>query len=240
MVKRLPSIKVRIVDLLQGEYSPGSREDMSPSFVVTSFGDKVSRVSLVATVTDSFASEDENYAAITVDDGTEEIRLKAFSEDTNILNVEQGNLIHAIGKVKEYNGEIYINAEVAKVVKDANYESWHKLKLLQRLAESKQRADQLRQLSEEMEKDELLKHAKSEFGMEPQQVEVILKKRPIDYKPKVLELIESLDAGEGVEIRKLFEVTDLQEHILESTVNELLTEGYIYEPTAGVIRRVSG
>lgn len=60
----------------------------------------------------------------------------------------------------------------------------------------------------------------------------------IDYKPKILEIIESMDKGEGVEIGKIFEVVDLPERLVENAINELLGSGQLYEPSPGKFRKV--
>lgn len=64
------------------------------------------------------------------------------------------------------------------------------------------------------------------------------KKLEVDYKPKILEVIQSLDTGEGVEVGKLSKVLDLPEHIIENTIDELLNNGSIYEPKVGFFKRV--
>ena len=55
-VQRLTAKKVQISDIVNGKYFPGNKEEMKPSYVITPFGQKISRVNLVATVTDKFLS----------------------------------------------------------------------------------------------------------------------------------------------------------------------------------------
>lgn len=235
--------KVRIFDIVNGRYFPGSKEEMKPSYIITPFGQRVSRVNLVATVTDKFLSDDENYSAITIDDGTEAIRVKTFKEDVDLLrNIEPGEFVLVIGKTKEYNGEIYINGEVVRKVQDPNYENLRNIEILSQLVESKKITDEIKSLTEKMSEDELRLHAKNEFGIDEECLQVILENlkvvKEIDYKPKMLELINSLDEGKGVEIGKILELSDLPENVIENTIDELRTSGYIFEPSPGVLRRV--
>src|SRR4030042_3501748 len=99
---RMPAKKVRIFDIANGRYFPGSKEDMKPDYGITPLGEKVSRVNLVATVTQKFLSDDGGYSSITIDDGTDAIMVKAFRETVPLfMGVEPGSLILIIGKVKE-------------------------------------------------------------------------------------------------------------------------------------------
>jgi hypothetical protein len=51
-------------------------------------------------------------------------------------------------------------------------------------------------------------------------------------------LINSLDEGSGVEIGKILELSDLPENVIENAINELLGSGMLYEPRAGVLKKV--
>lgn len=238
--KRLPAKKVRIFDIVNGKYFPGSKEEMRPSYLITSLGEKVSRVNLVASVTEKFLSEDGNYSAITIDDGSEAIRVKAFREAVDLLRgIEQGDLVLVIGKIKEFNGEIYINGEVVRKDIDKNLESLRKLEILDKTIQQKKIAEEIKNLSTQISEEELKSYAEK-YSMDSESLQMILesKKLEIDYKPKILEVIETLDTGEGVEIGKLFEVLDLPEHVIENTLDDLLNQGFIFEPTVGRIKKV--
>lgn len=241
--KRMTAKKVRIVDLISGRYFAGSKEEMKPSYVITPFGEKISRVNLIGSVIDKFVNEDETYSSTTLDDGTDAIRLKAFKEDTQVLKeLELGDLILAIGKVKEYNGEVYVNAEVVKKLKDANFENLRKLEILKELVGQKKMLDEIRDLIEQLSEDELKEYVKNKFGLDEESLQVIVEnlrvRKEIDYKPKILEVIKALDEGKGVEIGKIFQLSDLPENVIESAIDELLANGSLFEPTAGVLKIV--
>lgn len=239
--KRLTAKKVRIFDLVNGKFSPGSKEEMKPSYLITSLGQKISRVNIVATIIDKFLSEDENYATITIDDGTETIRVKAFRESVQLIKkFEVGDLILVIGKLKEYAGEIYINAEIVKKV-EANYEILRKLEILSELINQRKIAKEIIELSSQLSEEELKEYTSKKFGIGEEELEFMLlnqKAREINYKPKILELIENLDSGEGVEVSKIFEICNLPEQIIENAIDELLASGLLYEPRAGILKKV--
>jgi RPA family protein len=240
--KRLTARKSRIVDIVSGNFFPGSKEDMKSSYVITPFGQKISRINLVATVIDKFLSEDGNYSSITVDDGTEAIRVKAFKEDVEMMkNIEPGNLILAIGKVKAYNNEVYVNGEIVRKV-EPNFETLRKVEILKELAGQKKNVDEIKKLIDQMSEEELKEYVQNKFGMDEETLQVVRENlnvvKEIDYKPKILELIESLDEGSGVEISKILEISNLPENVIENAINELMGSGFLYEPKVGVLKKV--
>jgi hypothetical protein len=230
---RLTAKKVRVSDVLNGKFFYGSKEGMKPSYVI-SLGMKFSRANLVGTVTDKFFSEDGSYASLTIDDGTGAIRIKGFREKTALLAaVEKGDLVLAVGKVKEYNGERYVNCEVVRKI-DINYESLRKLEIAEELQKQKKLVENARSDLEKMNEEEV----KEKYGIDEEVLQAIRETVEVDYKPKVLEILSSLDEGDGVEIAKLFEIVSLPENVIEKTLDELISEGYVYEPTPGKIKKI--
>lgn len=242
-IRRMTAKKVRISDIANGKYFPGSKEEMKPSYVINPFGQKISRVNIIATVTEKFVSEDRNYSSIVIDDGTESIRVKTFKDGVSLLeNIESGELVLTIGKIKEYNGEVYINGEVVKKVKDLNHENLRKIEILNELVKNKKMVEEIKNSVEKMSEGELKEYAKNKFGIDEENLKVVLENlkvgKEVDYKPKMLELIESLDEGRGVEIGKILELSDLPENVIERTIDELRASGDVYEPNPGVLKKV--
>ena len=88
-------------------------------FVCLELSDKkIVRVNILANCIDKFVSEGEKkYAALTVDDASGQIRLKAFGDDIGILkDIVQGDTLQIIGNIREWNAELYILPEVVKKV----------------------------------------------------------------------------------------------------------------------------
>lgn len=240
-IRRSPAIKTRIADIVNGKYFSAEKEKMKAAFVITPFGQKISRLNLIATVIDKFIAEDGNYCSLTLDDGTSMIKAKSFKEQVKMLNdFELGDLILLIGKLREYNGEIYINAEATRKILDANFEVLRRLEILQELRMRKKIVDELRNLAEQTSEEELREYAKRKYEIEGEALQFIKESSAIekieDYKPALLEVISRLDEGRGVEINKIFQVANLPETVVENTLNELLANGSLYEPTVGVLK----
>jgi RPA family protein len=251
-----PAKKVRVCDIVGGKFFRGgeshggkprngrgasSGEDID--WVVTPLGEKVSRVNIVGTVVDKFLSEDGRYAALTVDDGSGAIRIKAFGEDVKIFqkffeDFKTAGAVLAIGSVKEYSGEIYVRADVLKKAGPGN-EVFRRLELLDGLVDRKKVVEKLRQMAPHATREALEEYAKR-LGIDRDSVgtvlETALRQEEVDYTPRILEIIKSLDSGEGAEISKIFEFAELPDSATERAVNRLFDSGKIYEPSPGRLR----
>lgn len=240
---RFVAKKVRACDILNGVFFHGSKAEMKPSYVITPLGEKVSRVNLIGTVTDVFLSEDGNYGSVTFDDGTASLRAKVFGEGVRLIkDVAAGNLVLVIGKVKEFSDEVYVNAEIVRRLEDPKYENFRRLEMQKKLNEQKKVVEDIRRVVDEMSEEELSEYVSKKYGMDVESLRVVRENlkvaEEIDYKPKILEIIKSMDRGDGVEISKIFEIVDLPEKVVENAINELLGSGDLFEPTAGRLKLI--
>jgi hypothetical protein len=135
-----------------------------------------------------------------------------------------------------------VNVEIVKKITDVNFESLRKIEILNEIVEQKKAVDEIKDLLDKMSEEELKEYVKDKFGMDEETLNVVRENlrvaKEIDYKPKILELIKSLDEGNGVEIVKIFELSKLPENVIESAVNELLAKGLLFEPMPAVLRVV--
>lgn len=241
---RQTTIKARISDVVNSKFI--KKEGLEPSYVLTELGQKISRANLVGTIVDKFMSEDGNYSSITVDDDSDSIRVKAFKEDSNFFaNLEIGDLVTVIGKVREYADENYIIPEIVKKITDPNYESLHRLEILKQLLKQKKDLENIKKDKDNFRNlEELKTHMKKVYDIDGNTVDAVIESllteegSKEDYKPLLLETLEKLDKGEGIEFKKLLEESKLPENIFEEAVNELLSDGTCYEPSPGVMKKV--
>lgn len=81
-------------------------------------GKKIIRVNLIGNITDKYESEREEgkkYSVITIDDGSGQIKAKAFGDDTKKIEpFSQGQTIVIIGVLRHFNNELYIAPEIIK------------------------------------------------------------------------------------------------------------------------------
>jgi RPA family protein len=239
-MKREPAVKLRIKDIVEGKFVAGEKESMRPNYLITTFGKKVSRVNVLATIVDKFINEEESYISFTLDDGTASIKAKAFKDVVKFVkNLEIGDLAIFIGKIREWNEELYINVEIGRKIDDPNYETYRRLELIREILPYKRMVLELRNMRERMSEEEFLKEAKRKFGLEEEIVRFVIEREKIeekDYKAEVLRVLSELDKGNGVDVMSLFEFMKLPAQTLDSILTELMSEGKIEEVEAGRIR----
>jgi len=124
--KRNIAFKFRIGDLLIGKpIFDGER------FAFIELGDrKIIRVNVVGNIVDRYDSEGEKkYSFLTLDDGSGQIKLKAFGDDVErIKGATQGQTVVVIGVLRNFNNETYISPEIVKEL-DSKYLLVRKLEL---------------------------------------------------------------------------------------------------------------
>jgi RPA family protein len=126
-IQRQTAKKIRVIDLSQGTWVRA--EGMEPSYVETKAGDKVARARILGTLVNRFVAEDGNFASVTLDDGTDTIRAKTFKTTKPLESLNVGDMVDMIGKIREWNDEIYMIPEIVHTVADPNEELLRRLEL---------------------------------------------------------------------------------------------------------------
>jgi RPA family protein len=221
-LKRMTAKKVRIFDIMNGTWV--KKEGMEPSY-----GDQLSRVRIIGTVVSKFIAEDNNFASITVDDGTDTLRAKTFKTAKPIDVIELGNLVEIIAKVREYNEEVYVIPEIVMKIEDPNLEILRKIEIYSDLKK--------RGVSMET-KIEITKPAPMQPASPPPQQtnEEPKKEEGDDLRRQVMEKIEG--STDGISYTDITSSMSANEEDIESVINDLLSEGICYEPTPGKIRKI--
>jgi RPA family protein len=215
-MQRQTARKVRIVDIVSGEWV--KKEGMEPSYVVTPSRESISRARITGTVVGKFVSEDGNFSSVTIDDSTATIRAKLWREIELLNSTQTGDLVSLIGKVREYEGEIYIVPEIIRQV-TPDEEGLFRLEVLAKMKKGPA------PVSAEASAPGAGRETQEPAGTD----ETGLRK-------KVLSVIES--NKEGVKYGDLMQQVGAPEEALEGIINELLGEGVCYEPTPGKIKKI--
>ena len=205
--KRQTAKKVRIIDLVKGEWV--KKEGMEPSYVVTPYGDSVSRARIIGTIVGKFIAEDEGFGSVTLDDATDTIRAKTFKTAKPIEGLEAGKLVEVIGKVREYNEEIYLIPEIITSINDPNMEILRRLEIYNLLRNKDSKALPEKKPSKD-EKEEVRKRVIGILG-------------------------ESKDA---IAFTDLIAKVGGKEDVIEKVIDDILAEGICYEPTPGKIKKI--
>lgn len=141
--KRETAYKLRIGEILRGTpiVEDVPQETADPNQTMTSpvkerfrflelDNKKIIRVNIIANIVDRYVSEgDKKFLTLTIDDGTGQIRIKVFGEDTDkYSDLTQGETILVIGVLRSYNRDLYIMPEIMKKA-DPRYLLVRKLEL---------------------------------------------------------------------------------------------------------------
>lgn len=242
--KRLTAVKARIREITGGRYV--QQEGFNPNFVVTHNGRRLSRVRIQATVVDRFVAESGKFASLTLDDTTDTIRAKVFGALSMIENVPVGDAVFVTGRLKEYQGEVYLVPEIITKSEDPNAEMLFELEIRKESGQWKKKREVVfEHKSQASDMSELKRFLRERFGIEEEEVEDILASEETEAvheektsKEKVLELIARLDDGQGCDYTLLIEQSGMANDAIDSAVEQLLEDGVCFEPKPGKIKKL--
>ena len=245
--RRLTAKKASVGEVINGRFV--KKSGFESSYVLTNLGRRLSRVRVLGLLVDSFLSPDERYATITLDDSTETIRCKAFINVKIFDGFGKGDLIDIFGKLREYNGEIYMMPEIIRKV-DSNFETLRRLELEKIVREQKDKIKKIKELQNQVSDLNELKIAVKEF-MPLEDAEGILEAQDMiesaieektvatnEIKNKILKLIEDLDKGDGTDYKDILDKSGFSENEVDFAIQELLETGICYEPKPGKIKKL--
>jgi len=209
--KRLVAYKIKIDDILNGKYV--KQEGWNPNYIISG-GKQISRVNVIGIVVSKHVGEGASYNSIIIDDGAK-ISARIFDDSRFFEDIEVGDVVMIVGKPREYGQEIYLVPEIVKKIEDKNWIEFRKLEL--------KKQDLLKGV-----KEEVTEIKKDETAAEEIIVEDVKETSKIE---KVLNLIKSMDLGEGVDYQEIIDKING-----EKEIQALLQEGEIYEIRPGRLK----
>ena len=232
--ERAIAIKLNINHILSGTYVKADGKN----YLETTWGVHVSRVHILGTIVrkwvspaDSESKSDRTpQASLTVDDGTETIRLKAWKDDIKIFEDFQiGDIIDVVGHIREYDNEKYIAPEFIKTIENPNWELIHELNIIESLSRVKSNKN-LQQIS--VETQQISVAAQQITPKASASLKSVQNQKSI-FKDKIVELIRNLDEGQGISKNQLKINLKIPEIEFENALTDLINEGTIYQPSSG-------
>ena len=219
------------------------------SYVLTNLGRRLSRIKIMGVVVDKFISPDERYATVTIDDSSETIRCKSFIDVKIINELNNGDLLDVFGRLREYNGEIYVMPEI--IVKAApNFETLRMLELEKITRAQREKIEKIRELKRRTsDVNELRELAKQFMSIEDfesiieaeELIETEVEEKTVavsEVKSKILKIIDSMNGGDGAKYSEILTKAGLPENDVDTAVQELLEAGICYEPHPGRIKKL--
>ena len=236
---RQTAYKVWISDILNGEFINPEGE-WTPSYVQVQ-DKKISRANVVANVIMNYKNEDSTYVSLTLDDGSDNITLKAWNEDTKILeNIKIGDTVLVIGRVREYNGQIYLVPEITRKLEKPEWIQLRKLELTKLYGEKTETPKVIPSQQVEENQDQKTKETPiiKEEPIIEEEVISTNEETTGEERQKVLDIIRELDSGDGAETTELVAKTGFGEEPTNNLIQDLLKEGEIFEIKAGRLKLI--
>lgn len=169
---RLTARKINAEDVINGNYY--QQDGFDPNYIITPYGLRVSRGRILGTVVDTFVNDDESYGAVTLDDGTDTIRAKFFQELDMMEGVEEGDIVEVVGKIKEYDNEIYVNPELI-IPRSPTYELLRAVELTKIRDQWRDHIEMAKRLQEADKSDEDVRQELKGEGLGEPEIDGILK-----------------------------------------------------------------
>lgn len=222
--------KLYIKDIKEGQILK-THEDRS--YFTTKFHLNAFKVRLLGTIFNLLTYDPDEAAGrkeaayIILDDGTEQIRLKTWEPTLleKIKKLKIGQIIDVIGSVREYNNEIYISPNIIIPVIDINVELLRDLDIIE-FRKSFKSIKAPRDLDSKVTPEQIQTPKQVE-----DQVQADGEDLDDDASKVIMDLIQELDEGEGVEIHQIKERCQLSDEILKKHIQYLYENGFIYEPS---------
>jgi len=202
--KRQVAYKVLISDILDYNFVG----DKFSSGYVRLGNLNVSRVNIVGNVVYK-SKQGLNYTSAVIDDGTGNISLKLFENSASFSEIDIGDFVLIIGRIREFNNEKYIVPEILKKIDNIGWVNVRKLEL------------------------------KSLFNVEQRNTNKILNDELIEVpinslNEEIYMLIKKLDNGDGVFIEDVIKYSNRIG--AEDVINKLLENGDVFEIKRGKLK----
>ena len=214
-VRRQTAMKARIRHIREGRFI--RREGWDPSYVLDLFGRHLVRINLMAALV-SDVTRDSVAAWFIIDDGSGQMQVRHFESQRPLPDLNTGDVILVIGRVRVYNDEFYIIPEIVKPFQNTDW-----LRLRNAEMDRLEKTLPTINLEEEMVKEEENPPEQEETSSEGE--------TPSD---RIYKLIKEKDGGEGVDVDDIITTSGFPE--AERIISNLLLEGEIFEIKPGRVK----
>lgn len=245
-VLRITTLKASVSEIVNGRFV--KKNGLESSYVITELGRRLIRVRVLATVVEKYISDDSSYGTIILDDSFGTIRCKVFRDTSILTNITEGDIVDVIGKVREFQGEIYIVPEIIRKL-DPNWETLRMLEIEVIHREQKEKIEKIKELQKTTADISELKVLAQKMGIQPEDVEAILEAKEISeeavtmpdaaaIQQQILSIIERFSAEDGIDYADIISKSGLPETVVDTAITDLLEKGICYEVRAGRIKKM--
>ncbi|MBD3259008.1 hypothetical protein GF371_00065 [Candidatus Woesearchaeota archaeon] len=228
--KRFPAHYLQINSIYKYDYKKGEAQ-FDPNYLDAQ-SMQISRVNLTGTVV---GKTEEQNPAITIDDTSSTIEIREFLDpnkqtESRLSKQNIGDIILVIGKIKEFGGQRYVQAEIVK----KSTQEWLKYSQLKaKMTELSLKIKNKQTKKDSSEKTETKNSSKTDALEEEQIMDAPLDK--IVNKAEIIcKIIEEEDKGSGALIKDIIEKSNIDD--CEKIINQLLEGGDIFMVQPGKVK----
>lgn len=244
MINNRPiAVKTIIKEILIADYL---QEEEGTNYLLTPDQKKIYRLNLMAIILEKEIQG--NITNFLLDDGTSTIVLRSFEDNKKIRELNVGDVIITIGKLRIYNQEKYISPEIIKKIDP----DWLKIRakemesLIQKISKRSSEIEINTQLIKQDNKDNVIKEnikeekvisvEKSDEFEEFGEIEEVMIEEKNELLPnqKIFQLIKEMDSGSGVAIEEIIHKSSLKD--TEIIIQKMLEKGDIFQNSPGKIK----
>jgi len=232
--KRQTAYKLCISQIMSGEQSFDDSTGYFSILLRDAAGQviNVSKINIIANVVDKYVSSGEKkYSSVTLDDATEQIRVKTFGEEiSKIGGIAIGDTISVVGSLRIFNDEVYIIPEIARLA-DPKWLYVRKLEIARQFGNIEKADHNNVQTSKE---EDSPAEEVEQMDIQEGKVSNSVKIESADLKNKIINKMK--ENNEEISIEKLILALNEPIEQINSSINELLDSNVVYEPKPGTLR----
>ncbi len=211
--QRQTAVKLLIAELFGGEFL--REENQAP---VLFLGEKkIYRVNVIGLVVGK--AEEEVLANLFLNDGTASINLRFFEKNAVLDELNAGDAVMVVGRLRDYNGERYLSPEIVKKVDRLWLQ--HRRKELNAEKRVTPETSQEKKTEENKEAGEAVEEESDRF---------------LSPEGKILKIIAELDKGEGAELEEVLAVSKVD--YAEEIIKRMLERGELFQIMPGRVKVV--
>lgn len=227
---RQTAIKAKISHLLNGSYV--IKEGWEPNYILYN-GRKISRVNIIGVVVSKNQSEFSSNASIIIDDGSGRIGVRSFDDSSITNNTSVGEVVTLVGRPREYGNEIYIVPEIIKGIEDKKWVEVRRLEL-DLMGAGDANAQRMKTESNNRASDNKITNRGEGEEDAVDFEDFVDGNNEKTTSEKVIELIRSLDNGDGADFDAV--VASVKDSGAEEAITNLMKNGDIFELKPGKLK----
>ena len=212
-IKRAVAYRIPINIILHSSYIK-DEEEFAPNYLELE-NIKVSRVNLIGAIV-AIENINESNRSILLDDGTGEIAVRGFEQNTIPTDLNIGDFVNVIGRPREYGSERYVLPEIVKKIN----QKWMLIRKY------------------ELEDFKIIDTRKKETEKEPEPIiEEVIEERTagnLTKRDQIIDFIKKHDEGNGIDIELIIQKRQIDS--CEQLIEDMLKEGDLFENLPGKVR----